>query len=352
MKAMRIVGLLVVANLASGCALFNAAKGGNFAAAAEAAKKEAALLKESGDYAGEKCEPIKNTELSWQEEKAVGSATGVALAMNGGHFFIDGNTEKNGENLAKAVEKKEKVALPDSPKNDLTAYVSIVGRNLARYSSRPEITWTFGVIENETPNAFSAPGGYVFVTTGLLNKMTNEAQLAGVLGHEIGHVVHRHSLKAYKTAKHTQCVAALTAGYYGERSPNVPDPLRPALKFSKKFKEGGAIDLDAPDDDGFVPFVINKVLELVRMFGNEKNDEFQADATALELVAFAGYDATEYEKFLTSLGSQGGLFTNHPSTEDRVGKLKDLRDGDLSPFCSGVAKPDVAKPFSVLKPKS
>jgi hypothetical protein len=337
----------------SGCAIFKSAAGGNLAAAAEAAKKEAILLKESGEYGGAQCEPIKTSELALAEEKAVGSSMGVALAMKGGHFFIDGNTEKNGEDLAKAVEAKQKVVLPDSPKNDLTAYVAIVGRNLARYSERPDIGWTFGVIENEAPNAFSAPGGYVFVTTGLLKKITNEAQLAGVLGHEIGHVSHRHALKAYKSAKHLQCSAALAAGYYADRSPNLPDVLKPALKFSKKFGPGGKIDLDAPDDSGFVPWVINKVLEISQLSGNAKEDEFDADAVALQLVAFAGYDPSEYENFLTSLGSQGGgLFEKHPSTADRVGKLKALREGDLAPFCAGTAKPDVSKPFTPLKPQS
>lgn len=353
MKTLRFGLVLCFAVSGSGCAIFKAAASGNMKGAAEAAAKEAALMKESGEYGSKQCEPIKTSELSLKEEKAVGSSIGVALAVKGGHFFIDGNTEKDGAKLAEDVEAKQKVMLPDSAKNDLTAYLSVVGRNLARYSERPDIGWTFGVIENETPNAFSAPGGYVFVTTGLLKKMTNEAQLAGVLSHEIAHVTHRHALKAYKSAKHVQCVAALTAGYYGDRSPNVPAALATALKFSKKFKEGGQIDLDAPDDSGFVPWVINKVLEITQLTGNAKEDEFEADATALQLVAFAGYDPAEYEGFLTSLGNQGGgLFEKHPSTTDRVTKLKALREGDLAPFCAGTAKPDISKPFSPLKPQS
>ncbi len=349
MKFTKLMVLAGLVSVSSGCAIF---KGGSLKGMAEAAAKEAALMKESGEYGSKECEPIKTRELAWQEERAVGSATVVGLAMSGGHVFIEGMTEKDPETLNKNLAAGSKVSLPDNEKNDLTAYLAVVGRNLTKYSDRPDLPWTFGVIENETPNAFSAPGGYVFVTTGLLNKVTNEAQLAGVLAHEVAHVTHRHQLKTYKTAKHTQCVAALTAGYYAERSPNLPEPLKPALQFSKKFGPGGTVDLDAPDEGGFVPFVIDKVLELARLFGLEHKDEFEADASALQMVAFAGYDTLEYENFLTSLGNQGGVFTNHPTTADRVTKLKELREGDMAPFCAGTAKPDVSKHFSVLKPKS
>lgn len=346
MKTLQFAAVVALSVSSSGCAIFSAATNGNLAGAAEAAKKEAALMKESGDYGDRECAPIKTTELSWEEERAVGGAVGVGLATKGGHFYVEGATEKNPETLAADLSKAK---LPDNVRNELTAYLSVVGRNLAHYSSRPELPWTFGVIENDTPNAFSAPGGYVFVTTGLLKKITNEAQLAGVFGHEIGHVVGKHSLKRYKSAKFTQCAVALTAGYYADRSSNVPDALREPLKFSKKFEKGGKVNLDAPDDGGFVGFVVKKVLEVMELLGNETSDEFEADATALELVSFAGYDASEYEKFLTSLGNSGGGFSKHPSTNDRVAKLKALREGDLAPFASGTAKPDVAKAFAPLK---
>lgn len=346
MRVLRVAMPVVMTFALQGCAFLNNMKSGNLQGAAEAAKKEAQLFADAKKYGDTECAPINTTELSWEEERAVGGAVGVGLATKGGHFFIEGMTEKNPEVLNADLKKAK---LPDNEKNELTAYLSVTGRNLARFSSRPELPWTFGVIENETPNAFSAPGGYVIVTTGLLKKITNEAQLAGVLAHEIGHIVHRHSLKRYKAAKFTQCSVALTAGYYADRSSNIPEALREPLKFSKKFGKGGKVDLDAPDDGGFVGFIVKKVLELMELLGNEKEDEFQADATALELVAFAGYDASEYEKFLTSLGSQGGGFSKHPSTEDRVGKLKASREGEMAPFSTGTAKPDVAKAFAPLK---
>lgn len=352
MKTLRIATVLVLSTFGSGCALFSKVTNGagpGLAAAAEEARQQAVLMKESGDYAGKECEPINTQELSWEEERAVGSAVGVGLVVKGGHFFIEGVTEKDPAKLNADLAAKKKITLPDNAKNDLTAYLTVVGKNLARYSTRPELPWTFGVIENEASNAFSAPGGYVVVTTGLLKKITNEAQLAGVLGHEIAHVTLRHALKTYKKAKHAQCSAALAAGYYADHSTKLPEILKEPLKFSKKFGPGGKVDLDAPDD-GFVPWLIDKVMELVDTFGNAKEDELAADRSALELVVFAGYDPTEYEKLLTSLGSQGGGFSKHPSTEDRVAGLKAAREGeDLKPFAHGTAKPDTAKHFGVLK---
>lgn len=347
MSVLRVALLVSLAFVLHGCALLNNLKSGNVGGVAGDLQREGKLVADASKYSDAECAPIKDDEPSWEEERAVGSAVAVGLAVSAGHFFIEGVTEKDPVVLNADLKKAK---LPDNEKNELTAYLSVVGRNLARYSSRPELPWTFAVIENETPNAFSAPGGYVTVTTGLLKKINNEAQLAGVLAHEIGHITHKHALKSYKKAKYDQCKAALTGKYIAERSSVVPAAARDAMRFAKRFEKGRKVDLDAPDDDGFVGAVIKFLLNLIAKFGNEQGDEFQADATALELVAFAGYDPTEYEKFLTSLGAQGGgLFTNHPSTADRVAKIKAQREGDLAPFATGTAKPDVAKAFAPIK---
>ncbi len=77
---------------------------------------------------------------------------------------------------------------------ELQHYVARVGLELARQSERPELPWSFGAVDDPTPNAFALPGGFIFVTRGLLGLMNSEAQLASVLGHEIGHVTARHSV--------------------------------------------------------------------------------------------------------------------------------------------------------------
>jgi predicted Zn-dependent protease len=78
----------------------------------------------------------------------------------------------------------------------LQDYVQRLGTQLADASERPSLPWTFRVVDDPTPNAFAAPGGYIFVTRGLLALMGNEAELVSVLGHEIGHVTARHAVSS------------------------------------------------------------------------------------------------------------------------------------------------------------
>ncbi|MGH7719702.1 MAG: M48 family metalloprotease, partial [Gemmatimonadaceae bacterium] len=78
----------------------------------------------------------------------------------------------------------------------LQQYVQRIGADLARESERPGLPWTFRVVDDPTPNAFALPGGYIFVTRGLMSLMENEAELASVLGHEIGHVTAKHQVQA------------------------------------------------------------------------------------------------------------------------------------------------------------
>jgi predicted Zn-dependent protease len=76
----------------------------------------------------------------------------------------------------------------------LQQYVQQVGERLARESERPNLPWTFRVVDDPTPNAFALPGGFIFMTRGMMDLMDSEAELAAVLGHEIGHVTARHSV--------------------------------------------------------------------------------------------------------------------------------------------------------------
>src|SRR5690606_11933024 len=76
----------------------------------------------------------------------------------------------------------------------LQDYVHAVGSKMALASERPDLPWQFRVVDDPTPNAFAAPGGFIYVTRGMLALMDSEAELASVLGHEIGHVTARHSV--------------------------------------------------------------------------------------------------------------------------------------------------------------
>jgi len=93
----------------------------------------------------------------------------------------------------------------------LNQYVQRVGAALAGESERPGLPWTFRVVDDPTPNAFALPGGYIFVTRGLMSLMNSEAELATVLGHEIGHVTARHSVQQISRAQLAQLGLGLGA---------------------------------------------------------------------------------------------------------------------------------------------
>ncbi|HEY0304634.1 MAG TPA: M48 family metalloprotease [Longimicrobiales bacterium] len=101
----------------------------------------------------------------------------------------EGQEVQMGQEAAQQVEKS--LGLVNDA--DLQAYVRRIGMELARQSERPQLPWRFGVIDDPTPNAFALPGGPVYITRGLLTLMDSEAELASVLGHEIGHITARHS---------------------------------------------------------------------------------------------------------------------------------------------------------------
>ena len=99
----------------------------------------------------------------------------------------------------------------------LQNYLQTIGSGIAAKSERPNLPWTFRAVDDPSPNAFALPGGYVFVTRGLLDLMNNEAELASVLGHEIGHVTARHSVHQMSE----QQLAQLALGVGAILSPTV-----------------------------------------------------------------------------------------------------------------------------------
>jgi len=101
-----------------------------------------------------------------------------------------------------AQDVSRSMGLVDDPA--LQQYVAQIGERLATNSERPELPWQFAVVDDPTPNAFALPGGYIFVTRGLMSLMNSEAELATVLGHEIGHVTARHSVQQLSRAQLAQ----------------------------------------------------------------------------------------------------------------------------------------------------
>jgi len=177
----------------------------------------------------------------------------------------------------------------------LQKYVNNVGRWVASQSERPDLEWHFGVIESNDVNAFAAPGGYIFVTRGLYRLLGNEADLAGVLGHEIGHVVEKHHLKILQQSRLLDLGAKLLAKESGE---------------SDKIKN-----------------LIGSGAEIVAR-SLDKNAEFEADRIAVVLATRAGYDAYGLPEVLQQIGhfakddgSVALLFKTHPHPEERLDRL-------------------------------
>lgn len=180
----------------------------------------------------------------------------------------------------------------------LQKYVNSVGRWVASQSERPDLPWHFGVIDSEDLNAFSAPGGYVVITKGMYRKFTNEAQLAGVLGHEIGHVVKKHQLKILQKQQLLNVGAGLLSDKLGKDNKLV----------SKAIGSGAEISARSLD----------------------KSAEFEADRLGMSYATRAGYDPYGLTDVLQTLSqtnksdsSVALLFKTHPLPEDRLVAIGD-----------------------------
>ena len=194
----------------------------------------------------------------------------------------------------------------------LQRYVNNVGAWVASQSGRSDIKWYFGVIESDDINAFAAPGGYILVTKGLYKKLQNEAELAGVLAHEVGHVIKQHHLKI--------------------------------LKQGQMIEMGGGFLKQQLGGDGkgqAIGKMIGSGAEVLAR-GLDKNAEYEADRIGVVLAARAGYDAYALPSVLQEIGhvsaddsSVSLLFKTHPHPEKRLIELGDAMDGYADQFEEG-----------------
>ena len=198
---------------------------------------------------------------------------------------------------------------------ELQKYVNQVGRWVASQSERADLPWHFGVIESEDLNAFSAPGGFVLITKGLYRKLENEAQLAGVLGHEIGHVVKKHQLKLLQKQQLLNFGAGLVSDKFGSGNQTIQKVIGSGAEISAR-----SLDKDA---------------------------EFEADRIGVVLTARAGYDPYGLPEVLQTIGhvskndsSVALLFKTHPAPDDRLIKLGDAIGGKLDNVKDGKTLPD------------
>ncbi len=181
----------------------------------------------------------------------------------------------------------------------LTRYVESVGKRVIALSSAAKSRYPFQFVvlaDQDTINAFALPGGPVFITEALLSKLGDEAQLAGVLGHEIGHVLARHGAQQLAKAELTQGLVLATG---------------------------------VAADDQRQMALARAVGSLVIMkYG--RNDELQSDALGVQLMAEAGYepramlDVLKVLKASAGGGRQPEFFSTHPNPENRIGELESI----------------------------
>lgn len=166
-------------------------------------------------------------------------------------------------------------------------YVNTIGQQMVPHSDRPGIPYVFQVVDDNQVNAFATMGGYVYVTTGLMRTADNEAQLASVIGHEIGHIASRHSVEQMRETAVAQGV--LTAA-----------------------------GLDRST-------AVNIGVELALRRPNSRQAELEADTKGLATLTGAGYAPSAMVAFMRKLVGQSAVpsfLSTHPATSDRIRALE------------------------------
>jgi beta-barrel assembly-enhancing protease len=183
----------------------------------------------------------------------------------------------------------------------VTKYVTLVGTTLAQASERPSLDWKFIVLDTDAVNAFAAPGGFIHVTRGLLGFCKNEAELAGVIGHEITHVTAKHAVHFVEHSNQAS-VAADAAG-----------------------EKGYTADVIAQLSDKLGHFLLDNQYD--------QGQEDQADEIGVQLANKLGYDPHGLQEVLKRLDARNsgrsdknGWFSSHPATKDRIANVQKIID--------------------------
>ena len=170
----------------------------------------------------------------------------------------------------------------------INSYINNIGMRLAKASARPNLNYTFQVIDDESINAFATMGGFVYVNTGLILAADNEAELASVIGHEIGHIVGRHSIEQMRERAIAQGLLSATG-----------------LDRSNAIQIGVELAVSRP---------------------HSRLDEFEADSLGLENLKKADYAPAGMLGFMNKLLQQGGsvpsFLSTHPATSSRIRELE------------------------------
>jgi predicted Zn-dependent protease len=211
-----------------------------------------------------------SVSITPQDEDAMGQSVGVQLTSTYG-IYNDPQAEK---------------------------YVTLVGLTVASSSTNPTGNYVFGILDTPEVNAFSGPNGYVFITRGALAQMRDEAELAGVLGHEIAHVCHHDGRHLVETEERNGAIQDLLA------------------------TNNAAQQFSALTDAG---------IDAITKTGYSQPQEFAADKDGVVFMTAAGYDPNSYLHFLQRILQEqsggGQVFSTHPDVIDRLKKVSDQING-------------------------
>lgn len=224
-----------------------------------------------GGGGGSEADAVKGIAgISLEEERSIGGSLALEIAAKSGGILKDAA---------------------------MTKRVATIGRALSLYSTRPEINYTFAVLNDEDVNAISAPGGYVFVSKGLVQNCKSDQQLASVLAHEISHIARRHALK-------------VISGKQGAKGGSML--LGTALGFA---------GVDTFGAESVLGSIASSIIE----HGLPKSDEYDADRVGTILSYEAGFPARTLRDYLDSLKDKDSdhVFSHHPKIEDRIDRLDD-----------------------------
>ncbi len=203
-----------------------------------------------------------------------------------------------GRSMAQSVIKEEHKPLNDPAKQ---RYINIVGQRIAHASDRTELVYNFTVLDDPDLNAFALPGGYIYIYSGLLEKI-DEPELAAILAHEVGHVAAKHSVKQMQSALGYNLLIGIALAGFGGKNP--------------------ALAENAANISG----TVYKLLSL----GYSREDELFADKLSVKYLLRAGYDPLAMVRALELLSQQEGpggrvfeVLSTHPRMQERIKKVKE-----------------------------
>lgn len=176
--------------------------------------------------------------------------------------------------------------------SSINRYVDEIGQRLVKESERPDLPYTFQVVDDKSINAGATMGGFIYINKGLIAAADNEAQLASVIGHEVGHITRRHLIQQMRQTAIARGIAV-------------------------------AAGLDRNT-------LVNIGVELALKRPNGRQDEFEADQVGLETLTQAGYAPSGMVDFMEKLLNKGGsvptFLSTHPAVDDRITALEQAID--------------------------